>query len=171
MTSIILLSGPVGAGKSTVAPALVAASTGPMACIEGDLFWSFIARTPPKHTRRKSFRMIMLSMVASALPIARSGFETIVDFSIPPWFLDTAHAIAAARDVPLHYVALCPPEPICAARAAARAAGAIPDYQYYHDLYAEFDTDPRTILRDGATDPAALAERIRRGLDEGKFRL
>jgi hypothetical protein len=37
----------------------------------------------------------MASMIAAAAPYARAGFEMIVDFSIPPWFLDTAKTIAS----------------------------------------------------------------------------
>jgi chloramphenicol 3-O-phosphotransferase len=40
----ILLSGPVGAGKTTVAKELIATSQGPTAHIEGDKFWAFTAR-------------------------------------------------------------------------------------------------------------------------------
>jgi adenylate kinase family enzyme len=169
MASIILLSGPVGAGKSTVAPALVAALKGPVGCIEGDVFWSFIARTPPKHSRQQSFRMIMGSMMAAALPFARHGFDAILDFSIPPWWLDTAKAIAAAREVPLHYVALCPSEAACVARAAARAAGTIKDYAPYRSLYEDFDADERTVLRDDFSDPVTVASRIAAGLERGEF--
>ena len=42
--SIILLSGPVGAGKSTVARELIASLPDPIAYVEGDKFWFFIAR-------------------------------------------------------------------------------------------------------------------------------
>ena len=47
MNSIILLSGTVGAGKSTVAKELVKLIDNPVINIEGDVFWKFIAKGKP----------------------------------------------------------------------------------------------------------------------------
>src|SRR5271166_6139849 len=127
MKPIVLLSGPVGAGKTSVARELVALSAAPLAFIEGDTFWSFIAKGDKKQARNKKFKMVMTAMTAASLPYAASGYETILDFSIPPWFLDTARAIAKVREAPLDYVVLRPSEAVCAARAAARAEGKIVD--------------------------------------------
>ncbi len=171
MKPIVILSGPVGAGKSAVAQELVALSAAPVACIEGDKFWFFIAKADKPQARNKQFKMIMTAMTAAALPYAASGYETILDFSVPSWFLDTARRIAKVRDVPLDYVVLRPSEKVCAARAAARVEGAIADYAPYRELYATFEAEPRHLIEDDASDAPALAQRIRHGLDEGLFRL
>jgi hypothetical protein len=171
MKSIIILTGPVGAGKSTVAKELITSSRDPMAYIEGDTFWSFIAKGAESHKRYNNFKMIMRSMTAAAVPYALSGYEVLLDFSIPPWFLDTAIKIAQLREVPLDYVVLQPSETVCAARAAARTEGAIADYTHYHDLYADFDETGRYTIRDDIADAATIAVRIREGLRTGKFRV
>jgi adenylate kinase family enzyme len=172
MKSIILLSGPIGAGKTTVARELIACSAGPMVYVEGDSFWAHIIRRSELLSRHKNFKMIMTAMVAAALPYALYGYETVVDFSIPPWFLETADKLVSQKEVPVDYVVLRPAEEICAARCAGRAEGIINDYTQYHDLYADFGkVGRRHLIINDQTDPAATAQLIREGLEEGKFRL
>jgi chloramphenicol 3-O-phosphotransferase len=108
MKSIILLSGPIGAGKTTVARELIACSAGPMVYVEGDTFWAHIIRQSEILPRHKNFKMIMTAMVAAALPYALYGYETVVDFSIPPWFLETADKVVSQKEVPVDYVVLRP---------------------------------------------------------------
>ena len=105
---IILLSGPVGAGKTTVAKELVASSPGPTAHIEGDKFWAFTAKDGPDHSRHKNFRVIMTAMTAAAVPYAMAGYEVILDFSVPPWFLENIRKVVKVRDVAVDYVVLRP---------------------------------------------------------------
>jgi hypothetical protein len=171
VSAIILLSGPVGAGKSTVAQELVAAMPGPVACIEGDKFWFFIAKGGREIGRKRNFTTIMTAMIAAAVPYAVAGYHAIVDFSIPPWFLDTAKRIAKVRDLPLDFVVLRPSEKVCAARAAARSEGKIEDYSGYSELYASFDEAEKFIIRDDESDAKTIAGKIAEGLRVGSFRV
>jgi hypothetical protein len=52
--------------------------------------------------------MIMTSMIAAAMPYSLAGYEVILDFSIPPWFLETVGKIVKLREVPIDYVVLQP---------------------------------------------------------------
>jgi adenylate kinase family enzyme len=171
MKSIIILSGPIGAGKTTVAKALVASSNGPAVYIEGDKFWFFIAKGHALQSDKKDFKTIMVSMTVAAVPYATAGYEVILDFSMPPWFLDTAERLAKIKEVPLDYVVLRPSMEVCQLRAAARSEGAIKDYTLHRELYLSFDeAAPHTISDDtGSAD--IVAETIREGIREGKFRL
>ncbi len=172
MKSVVIISGPVGAGKSAVSAELVAISPAPVAYIEGDTFWTFIAKHPAQSIKPKDFKMVMRAMLSASTHYAAAGYETILDFSIPPWFIDTARAVARFRKVPLDYVVLLPSEPVCAARAAARNEGTIKDYTYYHDLYKDFvGGDDYMSINDDCSDPAALAAQIRRELNQQAYRI
>jgi predicted kinase len=169
MPPIVIVSGPIGAGKSAVARELVASSPGPAAHVEGDVFWSFIAKAAKDRKRGEDFAMIMRAMTASARHFERDGYEVILDFSIPPWYLDAVRKVL--QDPPFEYVVLRPSEAVCAARAAARREGAIADYATVRGLYAAFDGAQRFTIHDDESEPATLAERIRDELGTGKFRV
>jgi len=172
MQPIILLSGPVGAGKTTVAKELIACSGEPIAYIEGDMFWSHLTGSPARLPRHKNFKMIMTAMVAAAVPYALYGYETLLDFSIPPWFLGTVDKIVQRKEVPVDYVVLRPAGQVCAARCAGRAGGIISDYAAYLELYADFrEVGRRHVIVNDDIDAVVAARQIREGLNEGKFRL
>jgi chloramphenicol 3-O-phosphotransferase len=171
MASIIILSGPVGAGKTTIARELVACSSGPIVNIEGDKFWSFLTKQDAAAGPRKSFGLIMRSMAAASIPFVKEGYEVILDFSIPPWFLDTIRKVASGRDLPVNYVIIKPSEAVCATRAASRAEGIIADYAHYQEFYADFNGWDHYTIADDACSAAEAASRIRQGLDAGQFRL
>ncbi len=173
---IVLISGPPGAGKSTVARQLVASSKTPIAYLEGDTFWSFIAKSKAfedkNEGRRQNARIVIRAMMAAAVRYARGGYETVLDFTIGPWHLKAMHA--ALKETPLDYVILYPNETVCAERAAARSEGAMPDYAPYRDLHAAFGEAgefERHVLRDHQGSAAELAAQIRTSLDAGIYRV
>ncbi len=117
---ITILSGPIGAGKTTVARELLALLPPPVSYIDGDTFWSFVAK-PHSDDRREVFHVIMRAMTAAAIPFARSGYEVLIDFSIPPQFLGTARKIV--KEVPLNYVLLRPSLSVKSAQGYAPKVG------------------------------------------------
>jgi len=168
MGTVIMLSGPVGAGKTTVARELVSILPEPLSYIEGDTFWSFIKKSKGRDGR-ENFRIIMRAMTAATLPFARSGYDVLIDFSIPPEFLKTAQIIL--KDVPLDYVLLRPSQAVCAARASSRAEGKIADYTSYADFYRLFEGADHYTVRDDEADASTIARRIKEQISIGTFRV
>jgi chloramphenicol 3-O-phosphotransferase len=165
---VVMLSGPVAAGKTTVARLLLPLLPGAWAYLEGDTFWSFIAK-PEKRSRRENFHVIMRSMTAAAVPFARSGFDVLLDFSIPPDFLPTARKIL--KEIPLDFVSLRPSIELCARRAAERPEGKIDDYAPYRSFYALFENAGTSVVGDDEATAERLAARLREGLASGLFRV
>ncbi|HTT22199.1 MAG TPA: hypothetical protein VMG82_24945 [Candidatus Sulfotelmatobacter sp.] len=165
--SIIFLSGPIGAGKTAVAKALLPLLPAPLSYIEGDTFWSFI-RKDGERGLHDNFPVLVRSMTAAAVPFARSGFRVLIDFSIPPTFVDTARKIL--KEVPFDFVLLRPSFEVCAQRAARRPEGAISDSVRLKSFYARFEEDSIKPICDDDADPESLARQIAEGLNQGRFR-
>jgi len=169
MGSVVIVSGPVGAGKTAVCRELIASASGPTAYIEGDGFWAFIAKAAAQQSPPERFRMIMRAMLAAARHFARDGYEAIVDFSVPPWYLDAVRALLKGCEY--SYVVLRPSEAICASRAAARLEGTITSYDPYRELYRAFDGFELHTIANDDSDPAQVAASIREGLRANAFRV
>ncbi|MGB9147644.1 MAG: AAA family ATPase [Acidobacteriaceae bacterium] len=165
---VVMLSGPIGAGKTTIARELVTLSPAPLCFLEGDTFWPIFAKPDAKPPRER-FRLLMRSVTAAAVPLARGGYEVLLDFSFPLDFLETARKIL--KEIPLDFIVVRPSLAVCEQRAAARPEGKIADYGAYRDFYTMFEGLPQHEICDDEADAASIARRIRAGLDHGIFRL
>jgi hypothetical protein len=167
VAGVTILSGPIGAGKTAVSKELIPLWSGPLAPIAGDQFWPFLVKRA-EGDRREDFRVIMRAMTSAAGSLTRTGYDVLLDFSIPPAFLPAAQKIL--RDVPLHYIVLRPPLEGCAGCARDRAQGKIAKYD--RGFYALFAAEERHMVApDDGKSPKAIAEVIFKGLAEGRFRL
>ncbi|HEY1863650.1 MAG TPA: AAA family ATPase [Roseiarcus sp.] len=167
MATVTILSGPIGAGKTAVSKELIALWPGPLAYIEGDTFWSFLVKRA-ESDRREDFRAIMRAMTSAAGSFTRTGYDVLLDFTVPPPFAPAAQKIL--RDAPLDYVVLRPPLEICEARVRDRAEGRIANYD--RGFYALFAADARHMVTpDKGESAKAIAEIIFEGLKAGRFRV
>ena len=166
MARVTILSGPIGAGKTAVSKALIALWPGPLAYIEGDQFWSFLVKRA-EGDRREDLRVITRAMTSAAGSLTRTGYDVLLDFSIPPPFLPSAQKIL--KDAPLDYIVLRPSLEVCEARARDRVEGRIAKYD--RGFYALFSTEERHVVSEDALSPKAIAEIIYKGLSEGCFRV
>jgi hypothetical protein len=118
---------------------------------------------------RDNFPVLVRSMTAAAVPFARSGFRVLIDFSIPPAYVDTARKIL--KEVPFDFVLLQPSLQVCVERAASREKGAITEYARSKNFYEFFEDGRTEPICDDNADPASLARRIAEGLNQGRFRV
>ena len=121
--SVVMISGPAGAGKSSVARHLARTSPRERAVhLHTDDFYGAIVKgfiepfRPEAHAQNV---VVVEAFTACARRFAQGGFEVVVDGVVGPWFLGPWQALAG-EGFDVHYVVLRPAPPTTHARATSR---------------------------------------------------
>ena len=149
VAELIVVTGPPGAGKTTVARAL-SSMFDPTALVACDDFFAFIGQgyiapwTGPAHQQNET---VIEAAAAAAGRLAAGGYTVVFDGVIGPWFLEAF--VAATSLAAIHYVVLLPPEPACAARVRSRVGHGFNDLdaaRHMHREFASADIGARHVL-------------------------
>jgi predicted kinase len=139
---IVIVSGPPGAGKSTVARRLAESADALLAVLlHSDDFYAYIRKgyVPPWKSESHAQNTIVLdALAASASVYAKGGYAVFVDGIVGPWFFDPWLRIAREQALNVHYVLLLPDLPTTLARATARSAPALTDPQPVQIMWQQF---------------------------------
>jgi chloramphenicol 3-O-phosphotransferase len=168
---LIIISGPIGAGKTAVAQELVDKMKGDVVYIEGDTFWSHIKSRADASDFRSSFRTIMRAMTAAAIAYAATGSDAVLDFSIPPEYLPGVKKLVGSREIEVRFIIIKPSIEVCAQRAATRREGKFVNYDEVAEFYARFAGQPEYAIEDDNADVKSLAAKIYAGLAAGEYRV
>src|SRR3954454_4284157 len=177
---LVVVTGPPGAGKTTVSR-LTAMRLEPAACvIESDWWWTTIvkAHIPPWLPEADwQNRTVVRSYAAAASAMASGGFSTVLDGIVGPWILDVVQASVNAQGLQMHYVVLRPTLDVCLERALSREGEervpghpALTDPEPIRQLWHQFSElgeFERHVLDNSSWDAAQTAERVCSLIDSG----
>jgi cytidylate kinase len=167
---LLVVTGPPGAGKSTLA-AILADRFEPSVLVAGDAFFGFLARgaIPPwLPESREQNEVVTRAAAAAAGRYASGGYATVYDGVVGPWFLPT-FAAATGLDR-LDYVVLLPPVDRCVERVATRTDHGFSDEAATRKMHREFaqaDIDDRHVLGDPPDRPGEVADVMLAALSRG----
>jgi predicted kinase len=172
---ILIVSGPPGAGKSTVARRLAQTWDGLAVHIPTDAFYSAILSgyvAPWLAESHQQNITVTQAIAAAASAYAAGGYAVMLDGVVGPWFLERYREAAAGAGVELSYVVLRPDRATAVVRAREREETPLIDYpeglfERFHDL-GPFEAH---AIDTTSLDVAAVADLLRQGLTESRFRI
>jgi len=174
---VIILTGPPGAGKTTVAELLAIGASVPTVHLRTDLFYRSIRAgfvQPFLPQAQQQNEVVIEAIVAAVVTFARGGYDVVVDGIVGPWFLPQFRAASERDHLAMCYVVLRPGLPITLSRATQRRGSELRDVDAITGLHAAFaqlgDLEDHAIDT-GNLDAEQTAAEVRRLLASGKYRL
>ncbi|GLY50469.1 AAA family ATPase [Lentzea sp. NBRC 102530] len=171
--SVLVLTGPPGAGKTSVAALLARAADRPSVHLVTDEFYrairtGFVLPFLPEAQRQNE---VVIDVIAGAVATyARGGYDVVVDGIIGPWFLAPFRSL----DVPVSYVVLRPSLETTLARGTARGNGELTDASAItgmHEAFADLGPLEHHVLDSGDLSTAETAALVRQVVAAGTHRL
>lgn len=167
MRTLLVITGPPGAGKSTAAR-FIADAAERSVLVEGDAFFGFLASgaiEPWLPESNEQNEVVTQAAASAAGRFAKGGFTAIYDGVVGPWFLSRFAAATGLDD--LEYVVLLPPVETCVARRRNHGFSDEAATRKMHEEFAAADVPKRHVLHQAGEDVITVADSITAALERG----
>lgn len=174
--SVIVLTGPCGAGKSTVARLMTDRLT-PSVHLHSDDFYACIRQgfipphLPDSHRQNEVVIKVLRGCVFG---YAAGGYHVVLDGVVGPWFVDEFRAVAGETAIPLSYVILRSELDVVMARATGRGPDALTEPGPVLQMFEQFtelgEYEPHAF-DSGRLTPDETAMAVLDRVATGAFRL
>ena len=177
---LLILTGPPGAGKTTVG-AIIASESPLSACIHSDWFWTTIVNghIPPwERAADAQNRAVIRAATAAGVRMANAGFTTVLDGILGPWHFEPLREELAQCSVNVNYAVLRPDRDTCLMRAKRRVLespqhrDALTDEGPIRHMWNQFsDLGPieKYVIDNSVVDPLATVALVRKRMAAGEL--
>lgn len=162
-TPILVLSGPSGAGKTTIGQ-LVAKAFDPSVLVRADdlmlsIVNGWVEPWLPESAHQNE--VLGAAVAAEAIQFATGGYMVVVDGTFFPGGVEGMSQICARRGVHLHYAVLRPDLETCRSRVAQRGSGDPddPEFSHLHFRFADLGGREANVI-DALGKPQVVAEAV-----------